>query len=187
MSEHRVATRYAKSLIDLAQEQNILETIKGDMESFQRATENRDFYLLLKSPIVNPTKKGQIFKALFEGKYNKMTMAFLNIVLKKGREEHLDEIAKAFMDQYKAIKHISTIQLITATQLTKENLDAIRKKIQADAPKGETIEIETSVNPDLIGGFVLEYDHKRYDASVAHRLDKIRKEFRNNQYISKMQ
>lgn len=187
MSVHRVASTYAKSLIDLAQEQNKLETIKGDMESFQKATEQRDFYLLLKSPIVNPSKKGQILKAIFEGKYDKMTMAFLNIVLNKGREEYLAEIASAFMDQYKSIKNISTVKLITSAPLTAENLEKIRQKIQADAPKGETIEIETSVDESLIGGFVLEYDHKRYDASVAHKLDKIRKEFKDNQYISQLQ
>lgn len=187
MSVHRVASRYAKSLIDLAKEQNELETIKGDMESFQKASQQRDFYLLLKSPIVNPTKKGQILKALFNDKYNKMTMAFMNIVLNKGREEYLPEIATAFMDQYKAFKRISTVKLITSAPLSAENLEKIRQKIQADSPKGETIEVETSVDPSLIGGFVLEYDHQRYDASVAHKLDSLRKEFKDNQYISQIQ
>lgn len=186
MSVQRVASRYAKSLIDLAQERKELEVIKGDMEAFKQATKNRDFYLLLKSPIVNPTKKASIFKALFEGKYNQLTLAFLNIILNKGREEYLPEIAEEFMAQYKKIKNISTVKLITASPLDAQTLDKIRQKIQADLPKGESIEINTQVKPDLLGGFILEFDHKQYDASVASKLDQLGKEFKDNLYISQI-
>ena len=186
MSVQRVASRYAKSLIDLAQERKSLETIKEDMDSFRQATKNRDFYLLLKSPIVNPTKKASIFKALFEGKYNELTMAFLNIILNKGREEYLPEIAGAFMDQYKKIKHISTIKLTTAVPLSKDALAKIRQKIQEDLPQGTSLEIQTQIQPDLIGGFMLEFDNKQYDASIANKLDQLGKEFKDNLYLSKV-
>ena len=66
MSVARIATRYAKSLIDLSVEQNKLDRILEDIESFQKATENRDFYLMLKSPIINSDKKIQIFERLFK-------------------------------------------------------------------------------------------------------------------------
>ena len=81
MSVAKLAGRYAKSLIDLAQEQGKLETILGDIQAFKAANENRDMYMMLKSPIINPTKKRSIIEAIFEESFDEMTMAFTNIVL----------------------------------------------------------------------------------------------------------
>ena len=64
MSANRIATRYAKSLLDLAVEQNVLEAVKSDIETFVKMVENRDLYLLLKSPIINATKKESVFEVL---------------------------------------------------------------------------------------------------------------------------
>ena len=64
MSVNRIATRYAKSLLDLAVESNVLEAVKGDVEAFTKMVENRDLLLLLKSPIINATKKQRRFDAL---------------------------------------------------------------------------------------------------------------------------
>ena len=60
MSVVRIASRYAKSLIDLAVERGQLEEVLGDIQSFQKAAENRDLYLLMKSPIINVSKKQQV-------------------------------------------------------------------------------------------------------------------------------
>lgn len=186
MSVTRIATRYAKSLLDLAQEQGKLERILEDIKAFQSATEQRDFFLLLKSPIVNPTKKGTILKEIFGGKFDEMTMAFLNIVLRKGREGFLPDIVKEFQNQYKALKQISTVKLTTATPVTEASLEAIKKQLQGSSNTQVNIEIETAVNPDLIGGFVIEFDDKLYDASVAHKLNELKKGFSGNQYANKV-
>ncbi|MFZ1751929.1 MAG: F0F1 ATP synthase subunit delta, partial [Saprospiraceae bacterium] len=101
MSVSRISGRYAKSLIDLSLERNELEVIKKDMEYFAQAIKNRDLYLLLKSPIINADKKLSIFKQIFDGKVNKTTMAFFEIIIKKGREMYLPEITVDFNNQYK--------------------------------------------------------------------------------------
>ena len=186
MSVHRIASRYAKSLIELADEQNKLEDITEDIKSFQRALANRDLYLLLKSPIVSVDKKKQVFKALFEGKFNEMTLAFLNILTTKGREAYMPEIADEYLDQYKKIKHISTVKLTTAEALTADAVEAIRKKLEESKVTDEHVEIETAVDPELIGGFVIELDDKIYDASVANKLEELKRDFRNNLYVSKV-
>ncbi len=186
MSAIRIANRYAKSLIDLATEQGKLERILEDVQSFGEVTKNRDFYLLLKSPIINSDKKAQIFKSLFEGKYDELTMAFLNILLKKGRESFLPDIAREFITQYKVIKHISTVKIKTAVALGKDALESIRKKLVASDVTDEKVEIVTEVDPKLIGGFVLEFDDKLYDASVKHKLDLLSKDFKDNLYISQI-
>ncbi len=181
MSVTRIASRYAKSLLDLSQEQNKLEKVTGDVQAFQKATEQRDFFLLLKSPIVNPDKKGTILKEIFGGKFDELTMAFINITLRKGRESYLPEIAKEFMAQYQALKHVSTVKLTTATALSDDALNAIKVQLQGSSQTQANIEIETAVDPNIIGGFVIEFDDKLYDASVAHKLNNLRKEFSGTQ------
>ena len=128
MSVTRIASRYAKSLIDLSVEQNKLERILEDVQSFKEVSKNRDFYLLIKSPIVNASKKEDIINSLFEGKYDELTMAFLRILVNKGREAYLPEIADEFVNQYKEIKHISTVKLTTAAPLGAETVSRIKQK-----------------------------------------------------------
>ncbi len=183
MSVTRIAARYAKSLIDLAQEQDKLEKVLEDIKQFQTATANRDFYLLLKSPIINASKKQQVFNALFEGQYDELTQAFFRIILNKGREEYLADIANEFVNQYKGIKGISTVQLTTAAPLSAETVSRIKQQLTASDATDKQVDLRTKVDDELIGGFVIEFDDKLYDASVANRLAKLKKEFSSNEYV----
>ena len=177
MSVAKLAGRYAKSLIDLAQEQGKLETILGDIQAFKAANENRDLYMMLKSPIINPTKKRSIIEAIFEESFDEMTMAFTNIVLTKGREEYLPEICEEFINQYKGLKNIISATVVSATPLKEETLSKIKDKIHSEMTQGGTVEIETRIDASLLGGFVIEIGDSLYDASVVTRLNKLRKEF----------
>lgn len=186
MSVQRIASRYAKSLIELSQEQGKLERTLEDVKSFQKATKNRDFYLLIKSPVVSASKKLSILDALFKGKYDELTMAFLRILVNKGREMYLPEVANEFVDQYKKLKHISTVKVRSAVPLSEATLKAIHDKLQASQSTDEKVELITEVDESLIGGLVLEFEDKIYDASIAHKLEKMHREFGDNLYISKI-
>lgn len=176
MSIARIAGRYAKSLLELAQETNKLDQVKSDMTAFGEAVQLRDFYTLLKSPIINTGKKRSIIKEIFGGKLDELTMSFLNIILTKGREAYLPEIAEAFEDQYKKLKGVTSVKLTTATQLSDELVQKIKANLESSSSTDQSVEIETAVDPDLIGGFVFEFGDRLYDASVAHRLEVLRKE-----------
>lgn len=186
MSVQRIASRYAKSLIELSQEQGKLERTLEDVKSFKKATKNRDFYLLLKSPVVSTSKKHAIMDALFKDKYDELTNSFLRILVTKGREEFLPEIADEFIDQYKKLKHISTVKVRTATPLSQATLDEILKKLKSSDATDTEVELIAVVDPNLIGGLVLEFEDKIYDASIAHKLDKMHREFGDNLYISQI-
>lgn len=183
MSVTRIATRYAKSLLELAQEQNRVEEVRADMGMLQEAVRIRDLYLLLKSPIVHADKKSAILDAVFKGKLDTLTTAYLHLLVNKGREKYLPEIAAEFIIQYKVMRRITRVVVTSAQPLTQEVLDALRAKILASGATFETMEIETKVDPDLIGGFVLEFDNKRYDASLEHKLDALKAQFSKNLYI----
>ncbi len=186
MSVQRIASRYAKSLIDLAQERGKLERILEDVESFQQVAKNRDFLLMLRSPVVKADTKEKVFNQLFKGKYDEMTMAFLQILLRKGREAQLADIAGEYIAQYKAIKHISTVNLVTASKLSDEAVKSIHDKLLASTSTDKNVELLTKVDESLIGGFIIEFEDKLYDASVAHKLSKMKKDFKDNLYISQI-
>ena len=104
-----------------------------------------------------------------------MTMAFLRILVNKGREPYLPEVAEEFITQYKKIKHITTVKVTTAQPMTAAALKALEAKLMASDTTATSVEIETAVNPELIGGFVLEMDDKIYDASVAQKLEDVKR------------
>ncbi len=177
MTNQRVADRYAKSLLDLALERKQLEVIKGDVDSLLEMTDNRDFRMLLTSPVINPSKKKAVLNELLaKSGSNELTKTFTNVLVQKGREGDLIGVLHAFIKQYKELNNISTVQVTSAVPLTDADLNTIRRQLATKGMTESSVDIETSVNPDLIGGFVLEFDGKVYDASVAHKLDEIRKE-----------
>ena len=185
MSVARIASRYAKTLIDLSIEQKKLDRILEDVHSFNVVTkESKDFYNFLKTPIIQKDKKQAIIKTLFEKKYDDLTMKFLLLLISKQREKYLPEIANEFILQYKLLKHITTVQVTSAVELSKEALQQIEKKLKDGDLTGETVEFETKVDPDLIGGIIIEFNGRVYDATISHRLDKYKKNFGENLYVS---
>ena len=187
MSVSRIAGRYAKSLLDLAQEQGKLDTILQDVQSFKEATTNRDLFLMLKSPIINTDKKRNVVKAIFGDRMDQLTNAFVDIIMTKGREEFLPEICDEFVNQYRGLKNITSATVTSAVELNDATLTKIKNKIMTEMSNGAgEVEVVTKVDPSLIGGFVIEVGDKLYDASVAHKLGKLRKEFAGNDYQSKM-
>jgi F-type H+-transporting ATPase subunit delta len=183
MSVKRIASRYAKSLIDLAQENGKLEIIKDDIAGFLQVAKNRDFQMCIQSPIIHTSTKAKVFQTLFEGKVDKATMAFFNIILTKGRESYLPEIASEFIEQYKEIRKISTIKLITASEVDKKFVEAIKSKFQGSVNTRENVEVLHEIDPSLVGGFKVEFDDKLYDASVRHQLDQMKKQFKGNLHV----
>ena len=112
MSVSIVASRYAKSLIELAKEQNVLPAVYEDMKLFKDTVDNnRGLMLALKSPVVRHEKKLGILKALFEDKVNPVTFAIFNIITKKNREAILDSIAEEFLIAYNDFQGIRKLWL----------------------------------------------------------------------------
>jgi F-type H+-transporting ATPase subunit delta len=181
MSLTRVASTYAKSLIELAIEQDQITAVNEDMQALEQAIKSRDLVLMLKSPIIKKGTKAKVLNTLFSDKLGKLTNGFINIVVRKGRENVLPEIIGAFKEEYKRFKKITSITLITAQDMSKESLEAIKTKLVNSNLTLDTVEINTKVDPSIIGGFVVQLGDKLYDASVAHQLSTLKKEFSDNE------
>ncbi len=186
MHNPRLAGRYAKSLIDISTEQNLLEVVYKDMQYLQAVCKsNKDFVSLLKSPIIKAGKKSQILEAVTNGKINELTRSFNALMVRKGREAFLPEVIDAFIDDYNRIKDIHRIKLSTAQPVSEELKQSIISKLRTTTPM-QNIELETVVNDELIGGFVLEFNNNLVDASILRDLKDIRKQFEQNIYVSQI-
>ena len=182
---HRIAGRYAKSLIDLAQERGRLEEVTRDLQHFKSSLANRDLQLLLASPIVNTTKKLAAMKALFGG-YDEITTAFLRIVTEKRREAALPAIADEYLERYRKQQGISKVRLTSATPYDPATVESIRAKLQAAGLVTNRVEFEHRVDPELLGGFVVEVGDRLYDTSARAQLKNLRKAFTGNPYQKAM-
>jgi F-type H+-transporting ATPase subunit delta len=183
MPNPRLAARYAKSLIDLANERGELEKVFSDMQWLQAVNRsNRDFVNFLRSPVIKPDTKKKIVDAVTAGKLSAITNGFIALAIKKGRESHLPEIVTEFIAQYKTQKKIHIVKLTTAQPAS----EAVKKAIIEQVKKSggfENIELEEKVDKDIIGGFVLQVGDKLVDASVAYDLKSIARQFENNDFI----
>src|SRR3954468_3199428 len=110
MPNPRLATRYAKSLIDLSVERNQLEVVYNDMQFLKQVTNgSREFVNLLRSPVINADKKQAVIDAITKGKISELTALFINLLIAKGREKDMPEIITAFIEQYNSMKGIHKV------------------------------------------------------------------------------
>jgi F-type H+-transporting ATPase subunit delta len=176
MSEIQVASRYAKSLIDLAREQKVLDKVKSEMDLFIRVGKvNPQLLAVLKNPIISLDKKAAILKDLFADKVQPMVISFFNIMVNKGRAGVLYGTAKEFVNLYNQDKGIVKAKVTSAVALTEENKKQLVHVVKS-ATKGEVI-LEAKVDPKLIGGFILQVGDRQFDASLNSKLNKLKKEF----------
>lgn len=186
MQNPRLASRYAKSILDLAIERGELEKVYADMQWLQAVCKsNRDFVNLLRSPIIKNDTKRKILEAVTNGHISELTAGFNRLLVSKNRERFLPEIINAFIAAYKSHHHIRTVQLTTATPVTDSMRNAIVEQVKKSAGF-DKVELEEKVNPELIGGFVLQVGDQLVDASVAYDLRAIAKQFENNDFIYKI-
>ena len=187
MQNPRLATRYAKSLLDLAVEKNSLEATLKDMQVLNSiCKQSHDFALMLKSPIISGDKKLSVMSMVLKSySISDLTNAFINLLVTKGRELNLPEIAEAFVTQYNALKNIRTVTLTTAAPMTESIKSTLVTKIAGYMPN-DTVNLKTEVDESLIGGFVLEVEDKLYDASVKKSLNDIKTKLIDYSYVTKM-
>ena len=187
MQNPRLASRYAKSLLDLAVEKNCLDAVLQDMQVLKSiCAQSRDFDVMLRSPVISAEKKlSVISEVLKRFNVNPFTTALINLLVAKGRELNLPEIAPAFIEQYNSLKNIRTVKITTAVPMNDTIKNSISAKVAGYMPT-DKIELKTEVDESLIGGFVLEVEDRLYDASVKKSLNDIRNAVIDTSYVTKM-
>ncbi|MDX1954281.1 MAG: ATP synthase F1 subunit delta [Chitinophagaceae bacterium] len=186
MLNPRLAARYAKSLLDLALERGELEQVYADMKVLQVICKgNADFVALLRSPVIKNETKRKIVEAVTAGKIGVTVNSFNRLLITKNREGYLPEVIAAFIQQYKNHNDIYTVQLTTAVPASEALKTQILDHLRNTTPM-KKIELETKVNEDILGGFVIQVGDKLVDASVAYDLREVARQFENNDFIYKV-
>lgn len=183
MIESKVAVRYAKSLLGLAQEQGVLDAVSKDMLLvFSTCESSRELRNMLTNPTINSDKKLSVLKQLFSEKVNKLSIEFLDIITRKRREAYLVNIAYQFNELYKQHKGITTAVVTSAVKLDDKLRADVISRVKA-AAKGE-VELIEKIDATLIGGFVLRVGDKQYDSSVSRSLRRLTRDFSDNSYVT---
>jgi len=183
MSASQVASRYAKSLIVLAEEKGQLEGVYADMLLVKKTVlENKELRLMIDSPIVKADKKEKVLKAIFTGKISDMSMKFFDILIRKRRESLIDDVAIEFDKQYMIYKGIITAEVTSVEPLTSEQREKVQKIIQGIDDK--KVELTERLDPSILGGIIIRIGDKQIDHSVAGKLKAFKAEFSKNHYVA---
>ena len=176
MTNTRVARRYAEALIALAEEQKIIERVVQDLEILRStARESKEFFLFLKSPVINKEKKREILDALFAKKLQPPTMLFIHLLAEKGREDVLLTIIEQFLVLRDDRLGIVPVDVKSATDLGKEQNAEMQRRFEGYTKK--KVRISHKLEPDLKGGFVARVGDTVFDGSIKRQLELMREQF----------
>ena len=175
MSEVKISSRYATSLVELAREKNLLEQVYHDIRSFgETLASSPDLVNVLKSPVIFGDKKIRIIREVFGKTLNPLTLTFMEIVVKKRREAYLSDIAVQFISQYNAIRGISSATVTTAAKLNDATVALVKSFIEKQT--GTSIDLKVKVDPAIIGGLVIRIGDQLFDSSIANKINKLKPE-----------
>lgn len=181
MAAPRVASRYAKSLLTLAEERKELDVIERDIQTvLQTVKASEELQMLLASPVLKPDQKQRVLDAIFKPHLAPLMMEFITILVRKGRVGKLAHIAESCTMMLRQMKGIQTAEVITAVALessAKERLLGELKRLH----QGD-VELKETINPDVIGGFVLRIEDRMLDASVRRSLNAMRRQLTEHDY-----
>ncbi|MDP5170270.1 MAG: ATP synthase F1 subunit delta [Bacteroidia bacterium] len=176
MVEDRIGYRYAKSAFSLAQEHNELEAAKADMQMLHDLfAQSAEFRSMLQSPIIQGAKKQAVLDLIFKGKFEtKVVEHLIRIIVSKGREPFLQNVASAFLDMYDEATGVLRGVLTSAVALPAATIAQIKASMESTT--GKTFEMTTEVNPELIGGFTLKVGDSLFDGSMSSSLRRLKQE-----------
>lgn len=177
MMQNRAAGRYAKAILDVAKNNNNVENVLQDVVKIEKTVANSEE---LNDFLANPVISGQVkYNALQEvfASMQTETKDLFQLLLSNKRFEILPAIANQFQLLYNKENKIETAIVTTAVPLTSELEQKVLEKIKEFSENNVTL--TNVVNAEIIGGFILRIGDKQYNASVANRLQQLKREFNN--------
>lgn len=172
-----ISVRYARALMKSAEAQNAKDKVYADMQHLaQSYLQVPGLRKAIDNPMLPKEQKENLLILATGDTPSEQTKTFIKVVLKEGRENLIQFMANSFVTLYRSEKNIISGRLITAVAVAPETEAKMRQMVEKRT--SATVEFETEVNPDIIGGFILEYDTYRLDASVQSQLRNILKELK---------
>jgi F-type H+-transporting ATPase subunit delta len=167
-----ISVRYARALLKSATDAKIEADVYKEMQTLAKSyTEVPQLRQTIDNPMLSKDTKQQLLLTAVGERPCELTKAFISLVLKEDRENVMQFIANSYVTLYRQQKNVIRGRLITAAAVSPATEQKMRQMVESKT--NGTVEFETEVNPDIIGGFILEYDTYRMDASVKSKLNSI--------------
>lgn len=174
----QVGTVYGQALYSLAKEERLSQAILEELKTLSAGfSQEPDFLRLLSAPNLSKEERCQILDSSFRGKIQPYVLNFLKLLTEKGYARHFGECVDAYREQYNQDNDILPAKAVTAVPLSGEQTQRLTDKLAKIT--GKSIELTNQVDPKCLGGVRLDYDGKRVEDTVAHRLESIRGMLRN--------
>ena len=174
----RVGSVYAQALYDLAKEEGLGKKILEEMNVLRDVfSQNPDYLRLLSTPNLSKDERIQILDEGFRGKVQPYVLNFLKILTEKGYVKKFSDCCDAYRELYNEDNGILPVKAVTAVPMTEAQMAKLSKKL--NMLTGKAIELHNAVDPKCLGGVRLDYDGKRVDDTVQHRLDAVRSLLKN--------
>lgn len=172
--------RYARALYKFAGENGAQESVYAEMNRVIEAfAANPTLGKVLSNPFVAPDDKRKLLLAAAGEKPGDDYRRFVSLILDHRREEFALLMAYAYRDIYRKENNISTVRITTAAQLPEEEMAKLKQVVQ-NAYKDRVFEYTSAVDPDIIGGFIIDVDNTRMDASISNELEQLRQNLSSN-------
>ena len=178
MIESRAAIRYAKATLDFAVEKKAADKVEGDMRKIaETIADNKELQQMLGSPVVKNANKKDFLNKIFKGGHQ-ITTGLISTLADNKRIDILQEVAYKYIIQYEKMKGEDVATVTTAVPLSA----GLEKQILAKVKEltGNKVSLENKIDESIVGGFILRVGDLQYDASVANKLNTLKREFTNS-------
>ncbi|MBP3768087.1 MAG: F0F1 ATP synthase subunit delta [Prevotella sp.] len=167
-----ISVRYARALLKSAVDAHLEDAVYAEMQSVAKSyIEVPQLRQTIDNPMLSKEDKERLLLTAVGTKPSALVKTFIALVLKEDRENVMQFIANSYITLYRQQKNIIRGKLTTAARVSAQTEQKMRQMVESKT--NGTVEFETEVNPDIIGGFILEYDTYRMDASVKTQLNAI--------------
>jgi F-type H+-transporting ATPase subunit delta len=168
-----LAGRYASALFDLARDQRQIEAVGNSLDALNQAlADSKDFNELVTSPLVSREEAGKAFDAIApQLGLDPLTANFLGVLARNGRKSQLRPVIRAFRRLAAEHRGETTAEVITARPLNDDQLAQLRAQLRARA--GRDVNIDATVDPNILGGIVVKLGSQQIDASIRTKLNRL--------------
>ncbi len=178
MNDSKISVRYSRAIFQSALEKKILDKVNQDMIFISEICKLPEIKEFLASPIIPPSKKEAIFHKILDNNVEDITLSLIDLIVKNGRESYIPAIARVFIHEAKKSKGTTETILTTAVRVD-ENVKKQVIELISEVFKTR-VELKENINPEIIGGFILQIDDNYIDASIKNKLRKIKKELKGS-------
>ncbi len=169
-----IAQVYARALFEVAKEHDLLDDVRDDLTAFAQAlSDDRGFAVFFFSPYFSTAEKKDGLKKAVTGA-EPVFMNFLEALIERHRMPVIFRIRDRYQDMWEDERDLLPVQVTSAVALDESTVASIGKRIGEQTER--TVELSSTVDPDILGGIVLRVGNVILDASIRNRLEKLRKQ-----------